>query len=219
MFRYVTRYNTLVSHHEQLEGKLVSAIMAAHRIPKGPSHLSIPSDVLRSPATLNKHIQSNLLVHDFSLCDDVAIAQLCELLASARNVTVYVGDGIDKANQQIMDFIELTNATFVSGPVGKSWVNEKHPQYRGVFGFAGHVTAKALLQNQDIDIILAVGTALGELGTSGWTSDLLNPKLVHIDSSIEHFTRSSMAKLHVFGNMATIFERLLDYVRYARANG
>lgn len=219
MFRYVTRYNTLVSHHEQLEGKLVSAIMAAHRIPKGPAHLSIPSDVLRSPATLNKHIQRNLLVHDFSLCDDVAIAQLCDLLASARNVVLYIGDGIDKANYQIMEFIELTHAAFVSGPMGKSWVNEKHPQYRGVFGFAGHDTAKALLQNQDIDIILAVGTALGELGTSGWTSDLLNPKLVHIDSSIEHFTRSSMAKLHVFGNMATIFERLLDYVRYARING
>jgi acetolactate synthase-1/2/3 large subunit len=219
MFRYVTRYNTLVSHSEQVEGKLVSAIMAAHRIPKGPSHLSIPSDILRTPATLNKNIQSNLLVHDFSLSDDVAIAQLCELLTCAKNIAVYVGDGIDNASQQIMEFIELTNAACVSGPMGKSWVNEKHPQYRGVFGFAGHDTAKALLQNQEIDIILAVGTALGELGTSGWTSDLLNPKLVHIDSSIEHFTRSSMAKLHVFGNMATIFERLLQYVRGARAEG
>ena len=31
MFRHCTRYNTLISHRGQLEGKLVAAIMAAHR--------------------------------------------------------------------------------------------------------------------------------------------------------------------------------------------
>jgi acetolactate synthase-1/2/3 large subunit len=57
------------------------------------------------------------------------------------------------------------------------------------------------------------------LGTSGWKDDLLNTKLVHIDSSIEHFTRSPMANLHVFGNIDVIFTRLVEKVREIRKWG
>ena len=219
IFRYVTQFNTLISHHEQLEGKLVSAIMAAHRVPNGPVHISIPSDILRAPATINAHIHSDLLIHNFSMSDDSAITRLGEKLGRVNNIVMYIGNGVGKASKQIMEFIELTGAAFVTGPMGKSWVNEKHPQYRGVYGFAGHESAKNLLQHKDVDLILAVGTALGELGTSGWKNDLLNTKLVHIDSSIEHFTRSPMANLHVFGNIDVIFDRLLISVREARKWG
>lgn len=219
IFRYVTQFNTLVSHHEQLESKLVSAIMAAHRVPNGPAHISIPSDILRAPASLNAHIHSDLLIHDFSMSDENAIARLCEKLGRVDNIVIYVGSGVGKASRQIMEFINLTGASFVTSPMGKSWVDETHPQYRGVYGFAGHESAEALLQDKDVDLILAVGTALGELGTSGWKGDLLNTKLVHIDSSIEHFTRSPMANLHVFGNIDVIFDRLLVSVREARKWG
>lgn len=215
MFRYVTQFNTLVSHHEQLESKLVSAIMAAHRAPGGPVHISIPSDVLRTPAVINASIQTDLLVHNFSMSDDLAIARLCEKLARVNNLVMYIGSGIGKATRQIMEFIELTNTPFVTGPMGKTWVNEQHPLYRGVYGFAGHDSAKQLLQHPDVELILAVGAELGELGTSGWKEELLNNKLVHIDSSIEHFTRSPMASLHVFGNINVIFDRLLVQVQTA----
>jgi len=219
IFRYVTQFNTLVSHHEQLESKLVSAIMAAHRVPNGPVHISIPADILRAPATINTHIHSDLLIHDFAMCDEAAIARLCEKMSRVNNIVMYIGHGAGKASKQIMEFINLTGATFVTGPMGKSWVDEKHPQYRGVYGFAGHESANALLQDDEVDLILAVGAALGELGTSGWKNDLLNTKLVHIDSSIEHFTRSPMANLHVFGNLDVIFDRLLVNVREARKWG
>lgn len=219
MFRYVTQFNTLVSHHEQLESKLVAAIMAAHRKPNGPVHISVPADVLRSPATIKPHIHSDLLVHDFAMADDSAIARLCEKLGRVDNLIMYIGNGVGKASKQIMEFIELTGAAFVTGPMGKTWVDEHHPLYRGVYGFAGHESARQLLQSQEANLILAVGTELGELGTSGWQNDLLNTKLVHIDSSIEHFTRSPMANLHVFGNIDVIFDRLVKSVREVRKWG
>jgi acetolactate synthase I/II/III large subunit len=219
IFRYVTQFNTLVSHQEQLESKLVSAIMAAHRVPNGPAHISIPADILRAPASIQSHIHADLLIHDFSMSDASAIARLCEKLGRVNNIVMYIGAGVGKASKQIMEFIELSGAAFVTGPMGKAWVNEKHPQYRGVYGFGGHESARQLLQSDEVDLILAVGTALGELGTSGWKDDLLNTKLVHIDSSIEHFTRSPMANLHVFGNIDAIFDQLLAKVREARSWG
>ncbi|HSX86111.1 MAG TPA: thiamine pyrophosphate-binding protein, partial [Cellvibrio sp.] len=218
MFRYVTRFNTLISHQEQLENKLVSAIMSAHQGTRGPVHLSIPSDVLRSSVDARR-IQNDLLVPNFSMVDDLAIGRLYEKLARVERMVMYIGSGVGRAAKQLVEFAELTNTPFVTGPTGKPWVDETHPLYRGVYGFAGHDSARYLLRNPNVELILAVGTALEELGTSGWKEDLLNNKLVHIDSCAEHFTRSPMACLHVFGNIDCIFDRLLVQVKTAHQWG
>jgi hypothetical protein len=49
MFRHCTRYNSFVSHPEQVEMKLASADPPRPGRPPGPAHLSIPLDVLRAP--------------------------------------------------------------------------------------------------------------------------------------------------------------------------
>lgn len=212
IFRYVTNFNTLVSHLQQLENKLVSAIMAAHRMPNGPAHISIPSDILRAETTLPK-IHSDLLIHDFLLIDESGIVRLLEKLKKVDNFVLYIGGAAGKAHKQIREFIEITQAEFVASPVGKSWVDEKHPLYRGVYGFAGHETAKKLIQNDKINLIVAIGASLNEIETSGWHQDLINTKLVHIDSSIEHFTRSPMANLHVLGSLDVLFDRLIPQIK------
>ncbi|HSX64856.1 MAG TPA: thiamine pyrophosphate-dependent enzyme, partial [Pseudoxanthomonas sp.] len=112
----------------------------------------------------------------------------------------------------VVQFCELTHTPFVVGLTGKYWVDETHPLYRGVYGFAGHESAKALLQ-EDVDLVLAVGAAMDELSTSGWDAHLLNSKLVHIDSNLEHFSRSPMANLHVGGDISAIFSALIRFVR------
>ena len=219
IFRPITLFNTLVSHLEQLENKLVSAIMAAHGSPRGPAHISLPADILRQARPLNPHIRPELLAPDFAIVDETAVAQLCQLLLESNRVAIYVGKGAGQAGQLLMKLIEQTGAAFVCGPMGKTWVDEFHPQCHGVYGFAGHLSARGLLQHPEVDLILVVGAALGELETRGWSNELLNNKLVHIDSDIEHFTRSPMAKLHVYGRMDVIFERLLMALRHAHRQG
>ncbi len=219
MFRYGTQFNTLVSHHEQLESKLIAAIMAAHRVPCGPAHISIPADLLRAPAKIKPHIHADLLVQEFLAVDSQAIDTLCRKLAKVDTIAVYVGQGVGKAHRKVMEFIELTGAGFVTGPTGKGWIDETHPQYHGVFGFAGHASARELFQSDKVDLIIAIGTELEELGTSGWTDELLNTKLVHIDSTVEHFTRSPMANLHVFGELSSVFDSLIENVKAARTWG
>ncbi len=218
MFRHCTRYNSLVSHHEQLENKLIAAIMATSRVPAGPSHISVPSDVLRAQAGFLPNVRSELLTQQFSLSDKTALQRLLQELSQAKRVAFFLGDGCKEASKQIMTLAELLNAPFVTGPMGKRWVDETHPLYRGVFGFAGHQSARELLQDDEgkLDLVLAVGAALGELGTSGWDDDLINHKLIHIDSSVEHFTRSPMAKLHVCGYLPVVFQKVIDEISEAK---
>jgi len=206
MFRHCCKYSTLVSHHEQLETKLISAVMAACNEPAGPVHISVPSDVLRTPATRPSTLEYNALNNRFNLTDHGAVERLIYELKHINKVVLFIGDGCKGASKEIMRFAELINAPFITGPMGKRWVDETHPLYRGVFGFSGHESAKQLLsESADMDLVIAIGAALGELGTSGWTQELINDKLVHIDSRVEHFTRSHMAKLHVCGHLPSVF--------------
>jgi len=203
MFQSITHYNTLVSHADQLEHKLRAALLAAYQN-KGPVHLSIPSDVLRQDTC--KHAIKRVTNNHDHFVDTDALKELLNILEQDSSIAVIVGEGCHEASQEIMEFLNLTDLPFMSTPIGKSFVDETHKNYLGVYGFAGHASAKQLLQSTRVVTVIAIGCTLDELSTSGWSPDLLNYKLVHIDSCAEHFTRSGMAKLQVYGNIKYVFE-------------
>ena len=218
MLKHCTVFNTLVSHADQLQAKLISATMSAHRQPGGPVHVSVPADVLRSTAKGKTRLHVDLLVNPFQVMDAATILRLQEKIMRVDRIAVYIDGGVGAATDAVVEFCELTNSPFVVGLTGKYWVDESHPLYRGVYGFAGHASAKTLF-DEGVDLVLAVGAAMDELSTGGWDAHLLNTKLVHIDENMEHFSRSLMANLHVPGNIASIFSELNNYIRSQRLLG
>ena len=210
MLRHCTRFNSLVSHREQAETKLLSALMRAKLSPVGPVHLSIPVDILRSPVkSLGGRLDLHTLTYVPSMIDDVAIRELAEKVRHTKNMAMVIGGGCGEAIEAIVEFAERTNTLFVTTPDGKGLVNPRHPLYRGVFGFAGHYMANAVLLDEP-DIVLAIGTSLGEWVSAAWCNTVLNDRLVHIDASEEHLERSPMAMMHVRGRISSVFERLLE---------
>lgn len=213
IFRNCTKFNALISHEQQLESKLISALMNAVQSPKGPVHISIPSDILRMPyGHTDPNVHVNYLMNKASIEDTLAVEQLIAEVMAVDKIVLFVGHGCGRAYEQIEQLAEALNAPFVSGPMGKRWVNEKHPLYRGVYGYAGHQSAKQLFQNSEIELILAFGTSITETGIGGLPENVLNEKLIHIDSSVESFSRSPMAKLHVCGHLNGIANRLLNKI-------
>ena len=212
MFQNCTRYNTLVSHADQVENKLVNALMRAYQTPQGPSHLSFPVDILRSPVahSVPAYNLKSLLLNP-SLADEAQVQALYEDLKQARRTVILIGGGhcCGEAIEAIIKLAEITESRFVTSPDGKGLVNTRHRLYRGVFGFAGHLSADAVLHDEP-DLILAIGTSLGEWTSGAWSNTLLNRRLVHIDSSDEHLLRSPMARLHVRGRIRSVCERLIE---------
>jgi len=214
MFQYCTRYNTLVSHPDQFEHKLVTAVMSAFHSPNGPVHLSIPLDVLRSSSSVESPSYDLVdLITRFSLIDYEATVKLCKLMEDARKIVFVIGNGCFEAAGTILDLAALTNATILATPHGKGLVNPYHPLFRGVVGFAGHDGANQALTDPNTDLVVAIGTKLGEWATGGWDcTTLLNERLVHVESVEGWLTRSPMAKLHIRGHLLTIFEYVLAHM-------
>lgn len=214
MFQNCTRYSSLVSHRAQLEHKLLSAITATQGPPPGPAHLSLPMDVLASKRRMRDDdlsLCSSRLLRQNCFADEGSIEELACYIERSRKTVMVIGNGCGEGIEEITRFAELFNVQLVSGPSGKRWVNSYHPLYHGVLGFAGHDSARNCLLNDDVELILAVGTRFGELIFGGWKLDeKLNNKLVHIDETSENFTRTPNARLHVTGTLSTIFSKLMQ---------
>jgi acetolactate synthase-1/2/3 large subunit len=123
-----------------------------------------------------------------------------------------IGASCSEAIEKMMVLASMTNALFITTPDAKGYINPRHNAYRGVFGFGGHTSAKALLESAP-DIVLAFGTGFSEFVSGGWCDSLLNNRLVHIDNSEENLLRSPMAMLHVRGHIRTICERLVELLQ------
>jgi acetolactate synthase-1/2/3 large subunit len=221
MFEHCTRYNTLVSHPDQLEAKLAAALTTALQTPKGPAHLSIPIDILQSPAKGQMEFPNlqHLLTEPTSAIDPASLEKLSQklhdVLSQNLQVVLLIGHGCGGATDDIMEFAELIGAPMVTTPRGKPWVDPYHPLCHGVFGFSGHTSARKALAEESVGLILAVGTNLNAWSTAGWDTVLLNNKMVHIHDSAADFVRSPMAHLHVHGTINTIFKELISRLENA----
>jgi len=212
MFAHCTRYNSLVSHPQQLERKLIKAMVTACQKPAGPSHISIPMDIQRAPLAAEAGtFDVATLFRQPEVADTHSFDALCQLLVKARRIVLLLGNDCRDSIKSIVQFAEVIGAAIVTTPAGKGCMNPYHYLYPGVFGFAGHSSARDTLLDDEVELVLAVGTGLDELSTNGWDETaLLNNKLVHIDAALDSFVRSPMAQLHIYGHLRVIFSDLVQ---------
>ena len=213
IFKSCTRYNALISSVEQFEQELVNAIGIAYGPVKGPVHLSIPVDIFRQvlPHT-QPRFKLEPLMRQPSTIDLPAFEDLKLHLESARKIVLLIGEQCQSAIAEIIQFCEIRNIAFVTSLGAKGLINPHHELYFGVFGFAGHDSARQLLAQSDVDCVLAVGTALSEWDTLGWDKQaIMNSRLVHIDPVAMHHVNSPMASLHVCCDIKAVFNHLIEY--------
>lgn len=214
MFEHCTLYNSMVTHTGQLEQKLAAALTAALGTPRGPAHLSIPIDIFGAEAAGPASYPGlhDLLTAEETSLDGAALDRLWgELQASIGRkgrIVVLAGHNAAGSGPELTRFAELTAAEIITTPRGKPVINPYHPQARGVFGCSGHPSARRALAHEAVELVLAVGSNLGEWSTSKWDPLLMNAKLVHIHSDRACFSRSPMARLHLPGSIGAIFAEL-----------
>jgi len=213
MFKGCTRFSAMISHPEQIERKLASALLSAFQPTPGPVHLSIPMDVMRTPVSGEPAYNLVDLLRPRTAVDDASVRELQAEIAQSKKMVVLIGSGCGDAIELIIELVERVDGVFVVTPDAKGFISPRHPLYRGVFGFAGHETATDTMEDEDVDLILVIGSALGEWSSNGWSESLLNDKLIHIDACEAHLTRTPMARLHVRGLIRPVFERMLRNLR------
>lgn len=176
-----TVYSSEVTHPDQLPHKLHRALSRALSEPRGPVHLSIPSDILAGavPKAPLRMSAAQWPPQQRSAVPVGALDALWSALQAARRPVFYAGDDAGPEAQRLFEIAAAVDGAVITSPAGKRWVSHQAPRYRGVLGFSGHATALEALRAADL--VVAVGATFDELSTNAWTALPTAPTFV-IDS-------------------------------------
>ncbi len=218
IFKTFTKYSGMLITEERAQYMIQKAIRLATTGPTGPVHLNLPINLMKKEVTdkLTFSLNSNVRLFD---CE--AIKGAAEKLVTAKHPVIIAGWGVtlSRAAYELKELAQIMNIPVATSPKGKSVFPESHELSLGVLGFAGNPVAKEYVIDQDVDVMLAVGTSFNEMMTGGW-SDCLRPKdcLIHVDVNPENIGKNYDVSIGLIGDARVNLKELCKAVVDVRSS-
>lgn len=178
--RNVTKTQHTIHHASAIPAVLEDAWRTALTAPQGPVWVEIPQDVLLAPAPVPSPGELNVTIPQLTPHSS-SVARAAEILHAARRPAIVAGGGVRRsgvaAQQALSRLAELLDAPTACTPGGNSAFPDDHPLSLGGWVEDRYVTEVL----EDADVLLAVGTSLGEVSSNYYT---MQPRgqLIHIDA-------------------------------------
>jgi len=143
--------------------------------------------------------------------------EVIELVASAQRPLLLVGSGTrdDGAPVRLRAVAERLNCPVATTPKGKGVFPEDHLLALGVLGLGGHRSSRHYLE-AGVDVIVAVGTSLGDMATDGFSPLLQSRALVHVDIDARQVGKSYSPTHAIVASAAEFFGGLADRLESRR---
>jgi len=212
MFGQMAKWVAQIDSVERIPEYIARAFQTATAGRPGPVVLALPEDMLTDVATVPDvppEFATKARVMAWPGPRD--LAQLKTLLQDAERPMLLLGGSgwTPQAAARMQAFAERWNL-----PAGcvfrrQDLFDNRHPNYAGDVGIA--INPKLAARVKDADVVLAIGTRLGEMTTSGYTLfDVPRPKqtLVHVHAGAEELGRVYQADLMIHASMPAIAEAL-----------
>lgn len=212
VFRSVTKYSVTVRESKDLLPEVVKAVEIAISGVPGPVHVAMPIDVQQGEV-------SNVIIPEppkrAPIIPDLdTIKQVAQELAKRESGYVFVGQGVRYSVDQVLELAALLNWPIVTTPQAKGLIPEEHPLLSGVFGFAGHEGASALINEGDGQALLILGSSLGETATNNWNPNLTKNRFcVQMDFDKTVFGRKYEIDIPVLGDINLSLMFLLEELK------
>jgi indolepyruvate decarboxylase len=148
-------------------------------IRKRPGYLEIPRDRVHAPVVAPATplaVQPDVLTHEGRAeALGEAVAEIADMLSSARRPVLYVGVGVRRhgLTAEVVRLAERLRLPVATDVLGKATFPETHPQFAGVYlGALSDPVARELLDESDC--VLGIGVVRTDLGT-GFGTDRIKP--------------------------------------------
>ena len=190
MARHITKLSAEVPRSSALPHLVRRAIVTAMSGRRGPVMLTLPLDVTTGQIT-PPHAGGTI-----SMGGAVAVETLDEvatLLREAQRPLILAGCGVrgTDAPAQLRAVAERFACPVATTPKGKGVFPEGHPLSLGVLGLGGRRCSWRRYLESGVDVVLAVGTSLGDMATDGYSPHLQARRaLVHVDIDARQIGKS-----------------------------
>lgn len=210
MFGPLAKWVAQIDRADRIPEYISHAFHVAQSGRPGPVVLALPEDMLSGPVE-GVAVPAATLPSGKAAEDDLR-AVVDKLAAAQRPMVIVGGGGWDaEAAEALGDF-----AARMGLPVGASfrcqdYLDNRHPNYAGDVGIGINPALAEMVR--EADVILALGTRLGEMTTSGYT--LLTPpvpdqQLIHIHADPSEIGRVFRPALAVVARPGPVIKQLRD---------
>lgn len=151
----------------------IDAVLLACLREQRPVYLSLPADVVRMPCASPQPFAFPTPVPSQFEALRAALLDAVTTLAAAKRPVIIAGVELirGKLERQFAEFLQASGAPYVTMMMGKSVLNESHPQYAGLFqGDRSPEAVRRLLA--EADCIVELGVWLTDFNTGGFTAHL-----------------------------------------------
>ncbi|MCI5167530.1 MAG: thiamine pyrophosphate-binding protein [Candidatus Electrothrix sp. GM3_4] len=214
IFSNFTKYSSMLISEDRAQYTLQKAIRLALSSPGGSVHINLPVDIMKRPVELQQ-TSFNTGSDNAPLFDIEHVDKIAELLIKARHPAIIAGWGVylSQAMTELRELAELLQIPVATSPKAKGVFPESHELSLGVLGFAGSPVAKEYIIDNDVDILLAVGTSFSEMMTNGWDEHLQPSKhLIHLDIDAEKIGRNYHASHPMLGDPKINLKKIYQLV-------
>jgi acetolactate synthase-1/2/3 large subunit len=176
----------------------------------GPVHIEIPIDVITASADHLDQVPYALPSPPGP--NPAAIEQAVKLLSQAGRVALAVGGGAVQASKEVVALAELLEATVINTVNAKGVIPASHPLAVG--GSASSEIVREELR--EADVVLAVGTELGETDYDFFFSGQVSieGQLIRVDIDPHQLCRNIKAELPICGDAKLTLQALLSSLQH-----
>jgi 3D-(3,5/4)-trihydroxycyclohexane-1,2-dione acylhydrolase (decyclizing) len=171
-FRPVVRYWDRITHPAQLMQTLPQVVsLLLDPADCGPAFLALPQDVqalaFDFPAALFAERVHRIRRPPADVAD---VRQAADLIRSARRPLIIAGGGVrySGAETELDAFATSHRIPVTETMAGKGSLSWQHPNQIGPIGVTGSTSANAAAA--EADLVLAIGTRLGDFATGSWSA-------------------------------------------------
>jgi acetolactate synthase-1/2/3 large subunit len=210
MLRSITRHSGRVDAPSAAVGAVEHAFRIATGARPGPVFLSLPLDV--SAASLERVSAVVPDVGSPCLPDSGACREIAAALVAARRPLLVAGNGARSAAPELLALAERLAIPVVTTPHAKGVFPDSHPLCLGGIGLGGHASAVRYIESRP-DVVLVVGSRLGDYATNGWSVALGGSKATfQIDREPWLIGRSYPVDLGIVGDAAAALREIASSI-------
>lgn len=200
----VSRFSHSVGHPDELPEIIAKAFSLFECARPGPVHIELPLDVIVAPADSLDTKRIPQPAKQAPRATD--IDRTATLIRTAERPFVVLGGGTSGTASSARELVEMIGAPTALTINAKGVLPPNHP-----LSLAGFLPTKAVIERlQTADVVVAIGTELGETDTLLFNDRLaLQGKLIRIDIDPNQLKRNADAEVAICADAGVAIEALI----------
>lgn len=204
-----------IAHRDMVVHDVVRACSFAVSGNPGPVLLDVPLDFFSERRTEAIPDVVRRMAHGYRVpAAQEQIVAAAQLFAASDHTVIYTGGGavLSEAQAEITELAEYLGAPVISTLTGQGAIAQDHPLYAGYTATVGTSVAHELVKGADV--ILVLGSQLGEMETSSYRAFAVPPaKLVQVDIVADQIGKNYPVEVGIQADVRTCVDQLLRYLK------